>query len=115
MYITEYILQKITVQDAYKVLYCIMNGDITDNNNQSVYQIINYYDLYINKSLHNIDTNRAINTLISLEYDDSSILDLILRFINNEEALRWYAKKQVIKDLLINHLNTICEIKSTYH
>lgn len=87
MYTTEYILQKISIQDAYKVLYCIMNDDITDNNNQSVYQIINYYDSYINESLTDIDANRVINTLMTLEYDDSSILDLILRFINNEEGL----------------------------
>ena len=87
MYTTEYILQKISIQDAYKVLYCIMNDDITDNNNRSVYQIINYYDSYINGSLTDIDANRVINTLMTLEYDDSSILDLILRFINNEEGL----------------------------
>lgn len=87
MYTTEYILQKISIQDAYKVLYCIMNDDITDNHNQSVYQIINYYDSYINESLTDIDANRVINTLMTLEYDDSSILDLILRFINNEEGL----------------------------
>lgn len=87
MYTTEYILQKISIQDAYKVLYCIMNDDITDNTNRSVYQIINYYDSYINESLTDIDANRVINTLMTLEYDDSSILDLILRFINNEEGL----------------------------
>lgn len=88
MYTTEYILEKITVQDAYKVLYCIMNDDITDNNKLSVYQVLNYYDSYINESLDNLDFNRVINTLIALEYDDSSVLDLILKFINNEEALR---------------------------
>lgn len=85
MYTTEYILEKITVQDAYKVLYCIMNDDITDNNKLSVYQVLNSY---INESLDNLDFNRVINTLIALEYDDSSVLDLILKFINNEEALR---------------------------
>lgn len=88
MYTTKYILEKITVQDAYKVLYCIMNDDITDNNKLSVYQVLNYYDSYINESLDNLDFNRVINTLIALEYDDSSVLDLILKFINNEEALR---------------------------
>lgn len=88
MYTTEYILEKITVQDAYKVLYCIMNDDITDNNKLSVYQVLNYYDSYINESLDNLDFNRVINTLIALKYDDSSVLDLILKFINNEEALR---------------------------
>jgi hypothetical protein len=87
MYTTEFILKKIGVTGAYKVLYCIMNDDITDNNNLSVYQIINYYDSYINESLTDINANRVINTLMTLEYDDSSILDLILRFINNEEAL----------------------------
>lgn len=30
MYTTEYILEKIGVTEAYKVLYCIMNDDITD-------------------------------------------------------------------------------------
>lgn len=85
--ITEYILQKISIQDAYKVLYCIMNDDITDNNNLSVFQLLNYYDSYINESLQDIDTNRVINTLMTLEHKKSSILDLILRFINNEEAL----------------------------
>lgn len=88
MYTTEYILEKITVQDAYKVLYCIMNDDLTDNNKLSVYQVLNYYDSYINESLDNLDSNRVINTLMTLEYDDSSVLDLILKFINNEEALR---------------------------
>ena len=88
MYTTVYILEKISVQDAYKVLYCIMNDDITDNNNLSIYQILNYYDSYINESLQDIDTNRVINTLMTLEYNNSSILDLILRFINNEKALR---------------------------
>lgn len=61
MYTTEYILEKITVQDAYKVLYCIMNDDITDNNKLSVYQVLNYYDSYINESLDNLDFNRVIN------------------------------------------------------
>ena len=88
MYTTEYILEKIGVTGAYKVLYCIMNDDITDNTKKTVYQILNYYDSYINESLDNLDTNRVINTLMTLEYDDSSIIDLILTFINNEEALR---------------------------
>lgn len=88
MYTTEYILEKIGVTGAYKVLYCIMNDDITDNNKLSIYQVLNYYDSYINESLDNLDTNRVINTLMNLEYDDSSIIDLILRLINNEEALR---------------------------
>ena len=89
MYATEYILEKIGVTGAYKVLYCIMNDDITDNTKKTVYQILNYYDSYINESLDNLDANRVINTLMTLEYDDSSILDVILRLINNEEALRW--------------------------
>ena len=88
MYTTEYILEKIGVTGAYKVLYCIMNDDITDNTKKTVYQILNYYDSYINESLDNLDANRVINTLMTLEYDDSSIIDLILRLINNEEALR---------------------------
>ena len=88
MYTTEFILEKIGVTGAYKVLYCIMNDDITDNHNLSAYQIINYYDSYINESLQKLDTNRVINKLMTLEYDDSSIINLILTFINNEEALR---------------------------
>ena len=87
MYTTEYILEKIGVTGAYKVLYCIMNDDITDNN-LSIYQVLKYYDSYINESLQDLDTNRVINTLMTLEYDDSSILDLILKFIDNEKALR---------------------------
>lgn len=87
MYITEYILEKIGVTGAYKVLYCIMNNDITDNNKLSIYQVLNYYDSYINES-YDLDANRVINTLIALEYNESSILDLILKFIDNEEALR---------------------------
>lgn len=87
MYVTEYIINKIGVTGAYKMLYCIMNDDITDNNNLSAYQILNYYDSYINESLKGLDNNRVINTLMTLEYDDSSILDLILKFIDNEEAL----------------------------
>ena len=89
MYTTEFILEKIGVTDAYKVLYCIMNGDITDNNKLSIYQVLNYYDSYINESLQDLDTNRVINTLMTLEYNDSTIINLILTFINNEEALRW--------------------------
>lgn len=88
MYTTSYILEKIGVTGAYKVLYCIMNDDITDNTKKTVYQILNYYDSYINESLDNLDTNRVINTLMTLEYDDSNILDVILRLINNEGALR---------------------------
>lgn len=88
MYTTEYILEKIGVTGAYKVLYCIMNDDITDNDKLSIYQVLNYYDSYINESLDNLDPNRVINTLMTLEYDDSSILDVILRLINNEYALR---------------------------
>lgn len=88
MYTTEYILEKIGVTGAYKVLYCIMNDDITDNNKLSIYQVLNYYDSYINESLDNLDANRVINTLMNLKYDDSSIIDLILRLINKEEALR---------------------------
>lgn len=88
MYTTSYILEKIGVTGAYKVLYCIMNDDITDNTKKTVYQILNYYDSYINESLKDLDTNRVINTLMTLEYEDSSILDVILRLINNEEALR---------------------------
>ena len=88
MYTTEYILQKISIQDAYKVLYCIMNDDITDNTKKTIYQVLNYYDSYINESLDNLDANRVINTLMELEYNESSILDVILRLINNEEALR---------------------------
>ena len=49
---------------------------------------LNYYDSYINESLDNIDNNKVINNLMTLEYDDSSILGVILRLINNEEALR---------------------------
>lgn len=88
MYTTEYILEKIGVTEAYKVLYCIMNDDITDNNKLSIYQVLNYYDSYIHESLDNLDYNRVINTLMTLEYDDSSILNVILRLLNNEEALR---------------------------
>lgn len=88
MYTTEYILEKIGVTEAYKVLYCIMNDDITDNNKLSIYQVLNYYDSYIHESLDNLDYDRVINTLMTLEYDDSSILDVILRLLNNEEALR---------------------------
>ena len=88
MYTTEFILEKIGVTGAYKVLYCIMNDDITDNSKLSRYQVLNYYDSYINESLQDLDTNRVINTLMTLEYDDSTIIDLILTFINNEEALR---------------------------
>ena len=88
MYTTEFILEKIGVTDAYKVLYCIMNGDITDNNKLSIDQVLNYYDSYINESLQDLDTNRVINTLMTLEYNDSTIIDLILTFINNEKALR---------------------------
>ena len=87
MYTTEFILEKIGVTGAYKVLYCIMNDDITDNK-LSIYQVLNYYDSYINESLQDLDTNRVINTLMTLEYNDSTIIDLILTFINNEEALR---------------------------
>ena len=87
MYTTSFIIEKIGVTGAYKVLYC-MNDDITDNNKLSIYQVLNYYDSYINESLDNLDHNRVINTLMTLEYNDSSILDLILRLINNEEALR---------------------------
>ena len=89
MYTTEFILEKIGVTGAYKVLYCIMNDDITDNNKLSIYQVLNYYDSYINESLQDLDTNRVINTLMTLEYNDSTIIDLILTFINNGEALRW--------------------------
>ena len=64
-----------------------MNDDISDNDKLSVYQILTYYDSYINESLQDLDTNRVINTLMTLEYNDSCILDLILRFINNEGAL----------------------------
>lgn len=103
MYMTEFIIGKIGVTGAYKVLYCIMNDNITDNTNLSVYQILNYYDSYINESLDDLDANRVINTLMSLEYDNSSILDLILRLISQEEALRW------------NTTKTTYEIKSTYH
>ena len=88
MYTTEFILEKIGVTGAYKVLYCIMNDDITDNNKLSIDQVLNYYDSYINESLQDLDTNRVINTLMTLEYNDSTIIDLILTFINNEEALR---------------------------
>lgn len=88
MYTTEYILEKIGVTGAYKVLYCIMNDDITDNDKLSIYQVLNYYDSYINESLDNLDSNRVINTLMTLEYNESSILDLILKFIDNEYALR---------------------------
>lgn len=88
MYTTSFIIEKIGVTGAYKVLYCIMNDDITDNNKLSIYQVLNYYDSYINESLDNLDPNRVINTLMTLEYDDSSILNVILRLINNEEALR---------------------------
>ena len=84
MYTTEFILEKIGVTGAYKVLYCIMNDDITDNNKLSIYQVLNYYDSYINESLQDLDTNRVINTLMTLEYNDSTIIDLILTFINNE-------------------------------
>ena len=86
MYTTEFILEKIGVTGAYKILYCIMNDDISDNTKLTAYQIINYYDSYINESLDNLDANRVINTLMTLKYNDSSILDLILRFINQEEA-----------------------------
>ena len=88
MYTTEFILEEIGVTGAYKVLYCIMNDDITDNNKLSISQVLNYYDSYINESLQDLDTNRVINTLMTLEYNDSTIIDLILTFINNEEALR---------------------------
>ena len=88
MYTTEFILEKIGVTGAYKVLYCIMNDDITDNNKLSIYQVLNYYDSYINESLQDLDTNRVINTLMTLEYNDSTIIDLILTFINNGDALR---------------------------
>lgn len=84
---TSFIIEKIGVTGAYKVLYCIMNDDITDNNKLSVYQVLNYYDSYINESLDNLDYERVINTLMALEYNESSILSLILRFIDNEEAL----------------------------
>jgi len=87
MYITNFIIEKIGVTGAYKALYCI-NDDITNNNKLSIYQVLNYYDSYINESLDNIDYNRVINTLMTLEYNESSILDLILKFIDNEEALR---------------------------
>lgn len=87
MYTTEFILEKIGVTGAYKILYCIMNDNITDNSNLSVYQILNYYDSYINESLEELDNDRVINTLMTLEYNNSSILDLILRFINQEEGL----------------------------
>lgn len=88
MYTTSFIIEKIGVTGAYKVLYCIMNDNITDNNKLSIYQVLNYYDSYINESLDNLDHNRVINTLMTLEYNESSILDLILKFIDNEEALR---------------------------
>ena len=88
MYTTSFIIEKIGVQGAYKVLYCIMNDDITDNSKLSVYQIMNYYDSYINESLTDINNDRVINTLMTLEYNESSILDLMLKFIDNEEALR---------------------------
>lgn len=88
MYTTSFIIEKIGVTGAYKMLYCIMNDDITDNTKLTAYQILNYYDSYINESLGNLDANRVINTLMTLEYDDSSILDVILKLINNEEALR---------------------------
>nr|WP_278459137.1 hypothetical protein [Methanobrevibacter smithii] len=88
MYTTEFILKKIGVTGVYKMLYCIMNDDITDNTKLTAYQILNYYDSYINESLGDLDANRVINTLRTLEYDDSSILNVILRLINNEEALR---------------------------
>lgn len=88
MYMTEFILEKIGVTGAYKMLYCIMNDYITDNTKLTAYQVLNYYDSYINESLNNLDSNRVINTLMSLEYNNSSILDLILRLISQEEALR---------------------------
>lgn len=88
MHMTEFILEKIGVTGAYKMLYCIMNDDITANTKLTVYQVLNYYDSYINESLDNLDSNRVINTLMTLEYDNSSILGLILRLISQEEALR---------------------------
>lgn len=88
MYITKFIIKKIGVTGAYKMLYCIINDDITDNTKLTAYQVLNYYDSYINESLDDLDADRVINTLMSLEYDNSSILDLILRLISQEEALR---------------------------
>lgn len=88
MYVTEYIINKLGVTGAYKMLYCIMNDDITDNTNLSAYQILNYYDSYINESLEGLNNDRVINTLMTLEYEESSILGLILKFIDNEEDLR---------------------------
>lgn len=82
MDMTEFILEKIGVTGAYKMLYCIMNDDITVNTKLTAYQVLNYYDSYINESLDNLDSNRVINTLMTLEYDNSSILDLILRLIS---------------------------------
>ena len=87
MYLTEYILNKIGVTGAYKVLYCLYNDDITDNQKITVYQVLNYYDSYINESLHNLNNDKVINTLLSLEYDDSTIIDRILQMIELEEAL----------------------------
>ena len=60
---------------------------ITDNTKLTASQVLNYYDSYINESLDNLDANRVINTLMTLEYNDSSILDLILRFITHDEGL----------------------------
>lgn len=88
MYITSFIIEKIGVTGAYKILYCIMNDDITDNTKKTAYQIMNYYDSYINESLDNLNHDRVINTLMTLEYNESSILNIIVRLINNEEALR---------------------------
>lgn len=106
MYTTSFIIEKIGVTGAYKVLYCIMNDDITDNTKKTVFQIINYYDSYINESLTDLNNDRVINTLLELEYNESSIINNIVNLINKEESLQWLIKKQVIKDPLINHLNT---------
>lgn len=88
MYTTSFIIEKIGVTGAYKLLYCIMNGDITDNTKKTVFQIINYYDSYINESLTDLNNDRVINTLLELEYNKSSIIDNIVNLINKEESLQ---------------------------
>lgn len=85
MYMTEYIINQIGVTGAYKLLYCLYNDSITDNDKKTAYQVLNYYDLVYDEPLSSINANKVINTLLELEYDNSSVIDRILRMIELDE------------------------------
>lgn len=84
MYDTTIILNNLSITEAYKVYYVLINNYDGLSCHNDVTQMLNEFDNNNYDCLDPVNYDRFINTLLSHEYNNDNVIDEIINIINRE-------------------------------